>query len=487
MVFHNLLQRSLYLDIAGALILGAILLSCGGGGGGGIAEPPGGNGGAETPPTTPTTSQFVLTPLPAGETTPPRGGINNALTASYVVLAWNDLGMHCLNPSYDTAVILPPYNTLWAQVIKRGNKPQVVTEGLAVTYRIVMNTTSQKGSFAQFWTYAMQLFGAAPALDQGLNLADPAISNGLAGTMVAKGDHFQVNGIPLTPLNDGDHWNPFQVAEITVTDSASATVLAQTRTTVPTSDEINCGRCHGNSSDPTVVFTDILAKHDAHHGTSLQNSKPVLCASCHGSPALSAPLKPGIKYLSEAIHGFHGNMASPPDCYDCHPGTVTQCNRSSPHTAADGNCTACHGTMADVSATVANGSRVPWANEPKCVTCHSSGLNGIPVPEVDTGGTLYRDAAGHGGIYCAGCHGSPHAMTPSNQASDNYQSKQYQGRPWAIADCGACHATSRGGGGVTVFAVFHTGDPSACNICHTGFQNAASTTNWPHQFQWKSR
>jgi len=24
-------------------------------------------------------------------------------------------GMHCLNPSYDTAVILPPYNTIWAR------------------------------------------------------------------------------------------------------------------------------------------------------------------------------------------------------------------------------------------------------------------------------------------------------------------------------------------------------------------------------------
>ena len=29
-------------------------------------------------------------------------------TDAYVVFAWNDLGMHCLNPSYDKAVILPP-------------------------------------------------------------------------------------------------------------------------------------------------------------------------------------------------------------------------------------------------------------------------------------------------------------------------------------------------------------------------------------------
>jgi hypothetical protein len=45
-------------------------------------------------------------------------------SSSYVLLAWNDLGMHCLNPSYDTAIILPPYNTLWAQVVQRGSPPR---------------------------------------------------------------------------------------------------------------------------------------------------------------------------------------------------------------------------------------------------------------------------------------------------------------------------------------------------------------------------
>ena len=52
--------------------------------------------------------------------------------AAYIVVAWNDLGMHCLNPSYDTAVILPPYNMIWAQVIKRGIPPKIVTTGITV-------------------------------------------------------------------------------------------------------------------------------------------------------------------------------------------------------------------------------------------------------------------------------------------------------------------------------------------------------------------
>ena len=74
----------------------------------------------------------VLTPLPASETTPPVQGVSATAGQSYVVMAWNELGMHCLNPSYDTAVILPPYNNVRAQVIRRGNKPAVITAGVTV-------------------------------------------------------------------------------------------------------------------------------------------------------------------------------------------------------------------------------------------------------------------------------------------------------------------------------------------------------------------
>lgn len=42
----------------------------------------------------------------------PTGDVNEtaipAVNSQYVVLAWNDLGMHCLNPTYDQEVILPP-------------------------------------------------------------------------------------------------------------------------------------------------------------------------------------------------------------------------------------------------------------------------------------------------------------------------------------------------------------------------------------------
>lgn len=415
-----------------------------------------------------------------------------AQTAKYVVFAWNDLGMHCLNPTYDTAVILPPYNTVWAQVIERGNPPRVVTTGLTVEYRIVNNTSSAtKGSFGQFWQHVQALFGlTAPlATDTGINLEDPAVHNGLAGTMLAKEDHFQVNGVPVTPIDDSGVWNPFQVMEVTVKD-ASGAIVAQTKATVPTSDEINCAKCHlPGPSNNNNAFLDILQKHDALHQPPdglLVPSQPILCASCHGTPALGLN-DPGDsgKFLSEAIHRAHATRTAPDGsaitCFDCHPGATTRCNRSLAHTAGDGSCTSCHGTVRQVAYSIISSGRIPWVNEPKCANCHGG------VAEVDTGATLYRNAKGHGAVYCAGCHSSPHAMVPSREASDNFQAIQYQGGAKSIGSCGVCHDGSRGAG-ISGFLQQHGSDgtATACSVCHTAI-TTTSPTSWPHQFQWRNR
>ena len=173
------------------------------------------------------------------------------------------------------------------------------------------------------------------------------------------------------------------------------------------------------------------------------------------------------------------------------PGSQFLCNRSAKHTAADGNCTntSCHGSMANVGSTISAG-RIPWASEPKCVsvTCHATGNNGAAIPQVDTGATLYRNAKGHGNLYCAGCHGSPHAMVPSTQSTDNYQALQYQTVAKSLGSCVAsCHEhnNSRGGGSAK-FVQEHGNGSSKCGICHTGFTNAV-TTNWPHSYNWKAR
>ena len=437
--------------IAAVSIAAMGLVSCGASGGGGGNGGGGGDGGDVTAKTIAATGM------------------------TYVAFAWNDLGMHCLNPTYDKAVILPPYNTVWVQVVKRGNPPQIVTAGITVEYAIHNNTYSYgKRSYGQFWDNMPLLFGVSLPHDTGLNLEDPAIHNGLSGTMVVKGDHFQVNGMPVVPVDDSLTWNPFQVADITVRDSGTHAVLVQTTATVPTSDEINCAKCHGADA-----LLDVLQKHDDEQGTNLAANRPVLCASCHGSPALgqTGPGTSGL-YLSRAIHGFHADKNAA--CYDCHPGATTKCSRSVAHTATDGNCTTCHGTLQDLASSIASGGRVPWVNEPQCATCHPG------VAEVNTGTTLYRNSSGHNGLSCPACHGSPHAMVPTSQASDNAQAVQYQTTIAPIGDCKVCHSTSKGGG-ISEFTDAHGGTrATACSVCHTAAPSA-NASRWPHQFQWKSR
>ncbi len=398
-----------------------------------------------------------------------------AANMTYIAFAWNDLGMHCLNPTYDKAVILPPYNTVWVQVVKRGDPPEIVTAGITVDYAIHNNTYSYgKRGFGQFWDNMPLLFGVSLPHDQGLNLEDPGIHNSLSGTMVVKGDHFQANGIPVVPVNDSGAYNPYQIADITVRDSGTNAVLIQTQATVPTSDEFNCAKCHG--ADPLL---DVLQEHDEREGTTLVANAPVLCASCHGSPALgqTGPGSSGL-YLSRAIHGFHASRNAA--CYDCHPGQVAKCSRSIAHTAADGNCITCHGTLQDVASSIATGGRIPWVNEPQCATCHPG------VAEVNTGATLFRNASGHEGMSCPACHSSPHAMVPSLEASDNHQAVQYQTTLAPIGDCKVCHSTSQGGG-ITEFTEAHGGSrATACSVCHTSAPSA-NASQWPHQFQWKMR
>ena len=172
-------------------------------------------------------------------------------------------------------------------------------------------------------------------------------------------------------------------------------------------------------------------------------------------------------YLSEAIHGFHAGQSAPNNaaiaCYDCHPGQTTQCSRSLAHTAPDGNCIDCHGTMGEMAAQITSNTKVPWVNEPKCIECHSG------VAEVDTGAILYRNAMGHGGLYCAGCHQSPHAMIPSREAADNYQAQQYQDASVTIGSCRACHNTSKPeGGNLGEFRETHAGSSPEARICLCG-------------------
>ena len=77
----------------------------------------------------------------------------------YVLIGWNDLGMHCSNKNFADLAVLPPYNTFWATLIHRSGTglPEVVGTGFSVTYSFEDNTYSVGKT--DFWSWEDRLFG----------------------------------------------------------------------------------------------------------------------------------------------------------------------------------------------------------------------------------------------------------------------------------------------------------------------------------------
>lgn len=375
---------------------------------------------------------LVWTFIALGGTNPSNAKTSAAALGDYIVLGYNDLGMHCMGNKFDEICILPPANTMRATVIFRGSgEPEIVTEDVNLTYSIPGNTTSVTKT--DFWQYAPQLFGVNLPPNIGL------FGNGLSGTMHVTVDRdWIVEGVPITPIRDDGVFDAYQLSLITV--KQGATTLATTRAVMPVSWEMNCNLCHNTKG--ISVETDILRKHDTLHGTNLEHEKPVLCARCHADPALGAPGDPSLPNLSLAMHRSHANrqpknmprniskVLLSNKCYFCHPGFQTQCERDM-HRAAP-NCFRCHGDMAAVG----NPARRPWQDLPRCGTCHNE-----PGHEYEQAGVLYRNSVGHGGVKCEACHGSPHAIYPTVQPNDNVQSVSLQGHAGKIDTCSVCHST----------------------------------------------
>lgn len=342
---------------------------------------------------------------------------------SFVVLGYNDLGMHCMNERFSELCLLPPFNSLHAQVIdKRENDPKIVTRGVTVSYSIPGNTSSAKKT--DFWKYAEPLFGVRLRANVGLT------GNKLFGTMSPTGDNdWAATGIPITPLDDQLNLDPYPLAMIDV--HLAGQRVASTLAVVPVSWEISCNLCHNTPG--ISVETDILRAHDRLHGTNLEAAKPVLCAACHADPALGAPGDPTLPMLSHAMHGAHAKRMDmiklENKCYACHPGMQTQCQRDV-HFARGIFCVDCHGGMEAVG----DPKRLPWADEPKCGDCHQR--QGF---EFEEPGKLFKNSRGHRGVHCAACHGSPHAITPTVTAADNIQAVLHQGYPGVIRECTVCH------------------------------------------------
>jgi hypothetical protein len=350
-------------------------------------------------------------------------GNKSPATDTYIVLGWNELGMHCANKYFENICILPPYNNHLAQVIKVGSPtalPQVMglSSGVSVTYEIPGNTYSIGKT--NFWSYALQLFGVNLQNNIGLT------GNGLTGTMADSSNYFLATGIPITPFTDNNlvTENPFQLTLLKAYNSSNQ-LIASTQSVIPVSNEINCvsSGCHTSEMD-------ILQHHENVSGFNI-NNRPIFCATCHADPVLGMPGNGNAPKFSQAIHQKHGEFITT-DCYKCHPGPNTQCFRDTMH-AAGLTCVNCHGNVANVGNSIEQG-RTPWLQEPSCGAAACHGPNYAENP-----GKLFRESKGHGGLYCSACHSSPHAIVPTNRPEDNLQNISLQGFSGTLRKCSVCH------------------------------------------------
>ncbi|MBI5170545.1 MAG: hypothetical protein HZA61_13740 [Candidatus Eisenbacteria bacterium] len=364
----------------------------------------------------------------------------------HVVLSWNDLGMHCMNQWSADFMVLPPFNNLQAQVIRRGSatsKPYLLVSGVDLEYSIPGNTTSMGKT--DFWTYAPAIFGVTLPPDVGLT------GKGLTGTLdPAGGSMYEAKGIPITPFDDAQPTveKPYQRALVIARDTQGHE-LARSTPVIPVSIEVNCvsSGCHAS-------INGILNGHPRVAGFD-PNVRPILCAKCHASPALGTAGRPEARYFSFQIHDRHQfldqQMSGVDLCNKCHPGPKTQCLRGAMSQRHALSCQSCHGNMAAMASSIENG-RVPWANEPSCGTCHGAAYAEQP-------GKLYRMSTGHGGVACEACHGSTHADFPSREENDNANNVALQGYAGTLRECAVCHGDGvPQGGGPHVASTAGVGD-----------------------------
>lgn len=301
------------------------------------------------------------TDLPPKVAEEPSPGTSGSGDGNNVVLAFNDLGMHCADLGSYPFSILPLFNVLNAQVIRRGSEPELLdhNDGIELYYSAAsnpndpvgpgsINSTSRNypvGSPAgsatvrksDFWdTYngssiVSWLLGLDPPPDEGLfgaqmpGIGDPYYRNDPRPFTFYDEEFgwFSAFGIPITAVDDQGRMNSYPLMRVQAVETGTGSVLATTDAVVPVSTEVDCRDCHALGkigADPVVwpeldfvapasadrvdveaaAKHNILVLHDEKHPTNfIVAGEPVLCATCHRSNALAG------------VGGPQGNPAVP--------------------------------------------------------------------------------------------------------------------------------------------------------------------------------
>ncbi len=442
---------------------------------------------------------------------------------TYKVIARNDLGMHCACPTFEGFLLLPPFNTLRAQVLTMGSEPNMVSSGVTVNYSIAENTDAVLKAdpyYSSWLTNAPKLFpGFNPINAQGnivgltgKKLADKMDYDATARAYIAQ-------GIPVYPVTTGDaakdimtdplggpKRNPYLTANITVKDTAGTT-LATTSTTVPVAFG-GCCTCHlplaqqnGYPATPAGSFAYLGVMHGRNSsGINIAmidpdgdgKGGPVRCSWCHWDPAMGESAAPGwpaatkllpganftlkksVYSFSDVLHRYHAqnqkvltqfdaNIAT--NCYDCHPGNGVNCYRGSHKGKTAIWCTDCHGNLNERIAS--NQMAQPWQQStlPTCFT-KSPGVNSAFACHPYDTNSSYSWNPGLFGKFINNRGHEGSILCESCHGSAHAEA------PSTLAADNVQNATLQGS---TSFS-FPSGKDKTyaigvCNVCHTGVSN----------------
>lgn len=466
----------------------------------------------------------------------------SAPAASAQILGWNNLGMHCMDSDYSVFSILPPYNTIEAQLVVAG-KLITNNSGYTVTYQAVADadgsinkTSAGKGNWLQ---YTPVLYGGVAA-DQGLPFPGPdsfwmpGANNTPQGMLFDAGlDWFYAYGIPLTPYDDDGKKNPYPMMRL-IARNGGGTAIATNDIVLPVSDEMDCRACHASGTQADAqpaagwVWSDnperdfrlnILRRHDEQNFSQhrdlyvsalaakgfnpqglyrgvVADGQPVLCAACHASEALATGSYSNIPPLTASIHSLHANVQDPvlnltlnhsanrEACYRCHPGSTTKCLRGAMGgaIASDGSmamqCQSCHGSMSNVG----KSTRTGWSNEPTCQQCHSG------TATSNNGQIRYTTCFTDTNTWIERVAVNQTFATKSNSPAPGLSLYRFSAGHGGL-QCSACHgsthaefpATHRNDNVRNEKIQGHAGVMIECTSCHVSMGISSSTyTNGPH-------
>lgn len=85
--------------------------------------------------------------------------------SKWTIVAWNDLGMHCVDGNdYSVFSILPPYNNIHAQLIDNTGKLVKKSTGLTIAYQAVADPTGSINRTSASKTISGNMFCHSSAL-----------------------------------------------------------------------------------------------------------------------------------------------------------------------------------------------------------------------------------------------------------------------------------------------------------------------------------